>query len=481
MTHRTMRDFLSTLEKKGLLRRIARPVDRMWEPAALAKWMYQALPEEKRFGMFFENVKGSDIPIVTAALGASTATYAAALGVERDGINDAWVRACRNPIPPRVVDKAPCQEVVITGKEVRLSYLPIPVWTPGKDKGPYITTNTVTKDYDTGVQNMGVYRSMVRDETNLVSNLAPGRHGYVNTLTWTDKGKVAPIAWVIGAPPAVHLATVANLPYGAEEIALAGGMMGEAVNMVKCKTVDLLVPADAEIIVEGEIHPGETDMEGPFGEFAGYMGPIERRPVVRVTAITHRRNPIYYGYTSQMPPSESTTIQSLTNAGMLLKMLRHDLGEPGVTDVFIDQTFGGLLAHVIVAMKPSYPAHSKKVGRLVAAMSPLKRVTVVDEDIDIRDHTHVEWAMNSRYNPSRDTVLIDDAYFPINMDPSVRSATSQNTMGSKVVCDATLKVDAGTFSLPPKEIMMKALDLWKEIGLPEFEIPKRAKLRIDRS
>ena len=479
MTHRTMRDFLSALEKKGLLRRIAKPVDRMWEPAALARWMYQALPAEKRFGMYFEKVKGSEIPIVTAALGANTAAYATALGVEVEGINDAWVRACRSPIAPRVVDRAPCQEVVITGKDVRLSTLPIPVWTPGKDKGPYITTNTVTRDHDTGIQNMGVYRTMVRDETNLVSNLGPGRHGYLNTLTWTTKGKVAPIAWVIGAPPAVHLATVANLPYGADDIALAGGMMGEAVDMVKCRTVDLLVPADAEIIVEGEIHPGETDMEGPFGEFAGYMGPVDRRPVVRVTAITHRKNPIYYGYTSQMPPSESTTIQSLTNAGILLNNLRHNLGEISVTDVFIDQTFGGNLGHAIIAMKPTYPAHSKKVGRLVAAMSSVKRVTVVDEDVDIRDHTHIEWAMNSRYNPARDTVLIDDVY--LRIDPSARSATSQSTMASKVVCDATLKVDAGPFSLPPKEIMMKALDLWKEIGLPEFEIPKRAKLRIDRS
>jgi UbiD family decarboxylase len=222
MIHRTMRDFLSALEKKGLLRRITRPVDRMWEPAALARWMYQALPAEKRFGMFFEKVKGSDIPIVTAALGANTAAYATALGVEADGINDAWVKACRNPIPPRVVDKAPCQEVVITGKDVRLSYLPIPVWTPGKDKGAYITTNTVTKDCNTGIQNMGVYRTMVRDETSLISNLRPGRQGYLNTLTWTDKGKVAPIAWVIAAPPAVHLATVANLPYGVDEMLVYG-------------------------------------------------------------------------------------------------------------------------------------------------------------------------------------------------------------------------------------------------------------------
>ncbi len=481
MTHRTMRDFLSALEKKGLLRRIARPVDRMWEPAALVKWMFQALPDEKRFGMVFEKVTGSDIPLVTSALGASTAAYATALGVEPDGINDAWVRAARNPISSKVVDKALCQEVVITGGDVRMSYLPIPVWTPGKDKAPYLTTIVLTKDYDNGVQNQGVYRTMVRDESSVICNLSPGRHGYRNMVTWTEKGKAAPIAWVIAAPPAVHLATVANLPYGVDEIDLAGGAMGAPVSMVKAKTVDLLVPADAEIIIEGEIHHGETELEGPFGEFAGYMGVVKQRPVVRITAITHRKNPIYYGYASQMPPSESTVIQSLTGAGVLLKRLRYDLGETAVTDAFIDLTFGSQLAHGIIAMKPGYPGHAKKVGRLVAIMSSIKRVTVVDDDVDIRDHTHVEWAMNSRYNPARDTVLIDDVFFPGNIDPSLRSTSSEVAMGSEIVFDATLKVDAGTFSLPPKEIMMKALDLWNEIGLPEFEIPKRAKLRIDHS
>ncbi len=481
MAHRTMREFLRVLEDKGLLRRISRPVDRLSEPAPLAKWMYQALPDEQRFGLFFEKVKGSDIPLVTAALGASTRAYATALGVEPEGINDALVKAFRNPVAPVKVDKAPCQEVVISGRDLRMSYLPIPIWTPGKDKGPYITTNTVTKDYDTGIQNMGVYRTMVRDETTLVSNLAPGRQGGHQVQTWLDKGKPAPVAWAIGAPPAVHLATVANLPYGTDEMTVAGGMMGAPVEMVRCKTIDLHVPAEAEIIIEGEIRPGEMDMEGPFGEFAGYMGAVEPRPVIHVTAITHRRNPIYYGYTSQMPPSESTTIQSLTNAGLILKMLRHDLSETSVTDVFIDQTFGGLLAHAVVSMKPNYPGHAKKLGRLVADMSPLKRVTVVDIDVDVRDSTHVDWAMNSRYNPSRDTAIIDDVFFPMNNDPSVRSMSSASTMGSKIVCDATLKVDAGTFSLPRKEIMMASLELWKEVGLPEFSIPKRARLRIENS
>jgi len=479
MTYRTMRDFLVALESQGGLRRISRPVDRMWEPAALAKWMYQALPTEERFGMFFENVKGCTIPIVTAALGANPKNYACALGVGVDEINDAWVRACRNPLAPKTVTKALCQEVVLTGKEVRLSSLPIPVWTPGKDAAPYLTTSTVTRDLDTGIQNMGVYRTMVRDDTTVVPNLAPGRQGYINTLTWHDKGKVAPIAWVIAAPPAVQLATVANLPYGADEMAIAGGMMGAPVDMVKCKTIDLMVPADAEIVIEGEIHPGETAMEGPFGEFAGYMGPVDRRPIARITAITQRSNPIYYGYTSQMPPSESTTIQSLTNAGLLMKALRFDAGETAVRDVHIDLYFGGSLGQAVIAMKPGYPGHAKKLGRLAAALCRAKRLIVVDEDIDIRDPLHVDWAMSSRYDPQHDTIVVGELYNIF--DPSVRADGPKSWMGSQIVFDATDKTNPGPFSLPPKEIMDMALASWKEAGLPEFEIPRRAKLRIERS
>lgn len=303
----------------------------------------------------------------------------------------------------------------------------------------------------------------------------------MNMASWHAQGKPAPIAWVIAAEPAVHLATLANPPAGADEIEIAGGMIGAPVDVVRCKSHELLVPAAAEIIVEGLIAPGEVQKEGPFGEFAGYMGPIEDRPVARITAITHRRKPLYYGYTSQMPPSESVTMQSLTNAGYLLKQLRYDLGETSVTDVAIDLTFGGLLGHGIVAMTPRYPAHGKKVGRLLAEVSPLKRITVGDSDVDIRDPLHLEWALNSRYNPARDTVIIDDVFFPIHMDPSVRSRHAQSTMGSKIVVDATSKNDPAPLSLPPKGVTERGLAAWQEAGLPPFAIPKRAKLRIDRS
>ncbi len=481
MAHRDMRDFLKVLEQQGRLRRVRQPVDRMWEPACLAKWMYQALPSAERFGLFFEKVKGSRFALMTGVLGANTETVALALGVEPHEINETWVAAARKPIAPRIVARGVSQEHVLTGEEASLDLLPIPVWTPGKDKGPYITTIVITKNAETGVQNMGVYRTMVVNGHSVVVNLNPGRHGHNNMKTWHARAKPAPIAWVVASEPVVHLATVANLPYGADEIELAGGLKGEGIEMVRCKTIDLAAPANAEFIIEGELQSGETGTEGPFGEFAGFMGPVEDKPVARITAITHRSGAIYYGYTSQMPPSESTTIQSLTNAGLLLKFLRHDFGDPSVKDVFIDLTFGGLLAHAIIAVAPRYPGHGKRIGRLVAEFAPLKRVTVVDADVDIRDPLHVEWALNACYDPARDTVIIDDVFFPLHMDPSVRTWDNKWTLGSKIVVDATQKIDSGLFSLPDRALMEKALETWRAAELPDFAIPKRAASRLARS
>ncbi|MBI5441280.1 MAG: UbiD family decarboxylase [Deltaproteobacteria bacterium] len=480
MAYRDIREFLKELEARGRLRRVKRPVDAAWEVAALARWLFQAVPERDRFGLYFEEVKGSRIPVMTGVLGASRETYALALGTEPERINDAWVKALLEPRPSVRVGSAPCQEVVLQGAEVDLGTLPIPVWTPGKDAAPYLTTLTLSRDAETGIQNAATYRAMVLDAAHLAVNLPPGRHGALCLESYRRRGEPAPFAWVIGAEPAVHLAAVANVPYGVDELTIAGGLKGEPVDVVWAKTQDLYVPANAEIVIEGEIRPGEEADEGPFGEFAGFMGPVGRRPRVTVTAITSRRDPIYYGYLSQMPPSESTVIQGLGNAGLLLKLLRHDLGHRTVADVAIDTTYGGLLGHGTVALRPLYPGHARQVGRLVADVSLLKRVTVVDADIDIRDPIHVAWAMNAHFQPQRDTLVLEDTFTPANMDPSVRSGEGRGT-GSKLVIDATQKEEAGSLSLPSRELMERALDVWREAGLPEFELPKRVQLLLDRA
>ncbi len=480
MSHRDFREFLAASEQQGLLRRVRQTVDRSWEPGCMAKWAFQALSNEDRFGLLFEDVEGSKFRLATGAIGASRYSYALALGVEPDEINDVWARALIDPIDPVSVDSAPCQEVVRTGDDIRLSDLPIPTWTPGKDPGPYITTSVATRHVDTGNQNMGVYRTRVRDDQHVVVNLNPRRHGNDQIGTWLARGEPAPVAWVIGAEPAVHFASVGAVQPGVQEVSIAGGLKGSPVELVKCVTSDIMVPANAEIIIEAVVLPDETDVEGPFGENFGYMSEPWMKPIARITAITHRKDAIYYGISSQMPPSESTVIQSTANAGLILKILRHDLGEKMVSDLFFDYTFGGQAAHGIVTMKPTFPGHAKKVGRTVAEISSLKRITVVDDDVDSRDPVHMDWAMNARFNPIRDTLLIDHNFVRMNMDPSI-PLTGEIKMGSKIVIDATQELEEAVFSLPAKETMMKALDSWKEAGLPDFEIPKRAHLRLDRS
>jgi len=480
MGYRNFRDFVAVAEQQGLLRRVQQSVDPSWEPACLIKWAFQALSDEERFGLLFDNVEGSEFSLCTGALGATRRTYALALDVEPDQVNPCWENALVNPIEPVTIDNAPCQEVVLTGDEARLSLLPVPTWTPGKDIGPYITTTVMTRTIDTDNQNTGVYRTRVRDDHHVVVNMNPRRGGHDQCATWWAQGKAAPVAWVIGAEPAFQLAAVATMPTGMQEMAVAGGLMGTPLEMVKCTTSDILVPANAEIIIEGLVDPSERDTEGPFGENLGFMAGVSKKPVARITAITHRKDPIYYGMSSQMPPSESTFLQSNSTAGLISKILRHDLGETQITDLHVDQTFGGQMAHGIIAMTPLYPGHAMKVGRMAAEVSAFKRVTVVDDDVDIRDPRHIDWVMNARYNPSRDTVIIDNVFMRAAMDPSVELVDGVK-IGSKIVVDATRTLPEDEFSLPPKETMMKALETWKSAGLPEFEIPKRAQLRIDKS
>jgi len=482
MTYQNIREFLAKLQAAGRLRRIRKPVDHSWELACLARWMLQGLPEEQRFGLFFEKVVGYDIPVMTAVLGASRWNYALALETTPDKIHDKWMQDLLHPVPPREVPESPARQVVVEGADVDLKAIPIPTWTPGKDVAPYITATVITVDLDTGVQNAATYRCMVRDGNHLAINLTPGRHGYLNYESWARRGRPAPFAIVVGAEPAVHLAAVCNVPYGTDELTIAGGLKGEPVEVVRGRTGDLLIPAHCEFIIEGEIPPDAWAKEGNFGEFAGYMGGVLEKPLATITRIARRRDAIYYGYISQMPPSESTMIQSKTNEGLILKLLRHDHGETTVVDVAIDLTYGGLFAHCIVSMTPRDGDHAKRVGRLVAENTLLKRVTVVDEDVDIRDPFHLDWALNSRYNPARDTIIIDNVTTGIILDPSVRFQDGRPVeAGGKVVIDATEKAGSGDISLPPKDLMLKAKEIWDELGLPAFEVPKRVQLVLDRA
>ena len=462
----SMRDLIELLESHGQLRRVQKEVDHTWEVACIARWIYQGHSMKDRFALLFENVKGSDISITTPLIGASRQVYALALGTTPEKIHKVWIEALRDRISPQVVDSSPVQDVVIQGEKVDLSYLPVPIWTPGKDKRPCITACVITRNNDTGVQNMGTYRCQIQSPNRITLNTNPGRQGYQNYESYASQGQSAPVAVAISCEPAVHMATSAALPKGVDEITVAGGLKGSAVEMVRAKSVDLLVPASAEIVVEGLLDPTGRMQEDGFGEFAGYMGEVGMRPFFDVQCITHRTDPIYYGYISQHPPSESTLIQGQANECVIHKQLIDDWAEPGILDVALNQTHGGLLGQIVIQMDPQYPGHAKKVGRMVAEMGTFfKTVIVVDPDIDIRHSQHLDMVLNSRVNPARDLVVIEDIY-------SIYDPAAENEISSKLVIDATAKGPLPDVSLPPRDFLYKGYDSWKEAGLPDFDIPQ---------
>ncbi|MBI3089779.1 MAG: UbiD family decarboxylase [Candidatus Tectomicrobia bacterium] len=472
MGYHDIREFISVLEAHGKLRHVKKEVDPSWEIAGMARWVYQGFPEERRFALVFDNVKDSSIPVATALIGASREVYALALGTTPEKIHEVWLQALRHTIPPRLVRSGPCQEVVIGREKVDLSALPVPTWTPGKDMRPCITAVVITKNHDTGVQNMGTYRCQVQSKDTVTLNTMPGRQAYQNYESYARHGKPAPLAVAIACEPVVHLATSAALPKGIDELHLAGALKGAAVATVRAMTVDLQVPANAEIIVEGELQPSKTMQEDSFGEFAGYMGPGGQKPFFQVASMTHRSNPIYYGYISQFPPSESTMIQGNANECMVHKLLVDDFGETTVVDVAINQTHGGNLGHAVVQMTPIYPQHAMHVGRLVAELTRFKMITIVDCDIDIRDRQHLDWAWNSRVNPARDTLVIEKVFVP--NDPA-----ADRGITSKLIIDATHKGTFPDLSLPAKEVMLRAYESWQEADLPAFNLPSRVERLLD--
>lgn len=485
MAYRDLRHYLEILEKKEKLRRVSKEVDKDWELACIARWVFESVPEDERYGLWFENVKGFNVPVVLGALGASREVYALALETTPDKIYEKWCRALTHPIPPVPAEKAPVKEVIKKGREVDLFEIPVPTFTPGRDDGPYISSSAViTKDPDTGIQNVGNYRQRVIAGDRVGILIAPTQHiGMHYFNKYQPRNEPMPIAIAVGNDPAIALTSVAKVPYGVDELDIAGGFRGQGVPVVRAETVDLMVPANAEYVIEGYVMPHERDKEGQFGEFTGYMGLESDRTFIQVQCVTHRKNPLYHGFLSQIPPSESSLVRSQAFAANLYKHLVHDLKEPAFKDAHFTEA-GGSEMVLIIQVKPMYPGHARKVGLVAAnllASSLGKFVYIVDDDIDIRDPFSVEWALSFRVDPARDVEILHHSFFHI-LDPAVPPAGSASGVapGSKIVIDATMKGTYPEISLPPKKYMMKVYEDWRETGLPSIRLAERTRLLLER-
>src|SRR4051812_33784094 len=317
---------LAALEARGLLVRIDRAINKDTELHPLVRWQFQGgLREDQRRAFLFTNVvdargRSYDMPVAVGALAASAEIYSVGIGRPVGEIEAAWLQAIANPVPPVVVSSPICQAVVLGGEELRaadhgLARLPVPISTPGFDAAPYLTaTLCVTRDPDTGIQNTGTYRAALKATDRLgvrMSSRIGGAGGYLHWKKHNRKGEPMPCAIVVGCAPVAMFTGGMKLAVDLDEMAVAGALAGAPLRMAKALTVDLNVPADAEIVIEGLIDPDLLEPEGPFGESHGHVALEDFNMSMRVTAITHRQSPVFVSIISQVTPSESSVLKKV--------------------------------------------------------------------------------------------------------------------------------------------------------------------------
>jgi UbiD family decarboxylase len=473
-----LHDHLDRLDKAGLLLRIDHPVNKDTEMHPLVRWQFRGgIAEKDRKAFLFTNIVDSsgrryDIPVVIGALAANAAIYRIGMNVERnEDIGPRWEYAMANPVAPRTVDRAPCHDIVITGRDLEgpgngLAALPIPISTPGFDAGPYLTaTCVITRDPETAIQNIGTYRAHLKAPTRLgmmtLANLRAG--GFTHWQKYRDRGEPMPVAIVVGCPPVVAYQGPQRLPLGVDEITVAGGLAGAPINVARARTVDLMVPAEAELVIEGFADPDYLEPEGPFGESHGYVALEEYNLAIEVTAITRRRDAVIPSIISQVTPSESSVVKRLAYEPLFLSHLRDALGIKGIRRVALHEPLTNLRKLVILQFAMGTPR--SEVWRALNGTLTLqaivgKFVVAVDEDIDPDNADSVFWAMSYRCNPIEDTHVVP--YRELGHGPRTGGAE----LDSAMLIDATMKHPMPPLALPKREYMENAKALWERLGLP---------------
>jgi len=474
-----LHEHLDRLERAGLLYRIDAAVNKDTEMHPLVRWQFRGgIAEKDRKAFLFTNIVDSkgqryDIPVVVGAFATNPEVYRIGMNVETlDAIGPAWERAIAHPIAPRVVETAPCHDVVLTGRDLEgpgrgLESLPIPISTPGFDAAPYLTaTCVITRNPETGVQNIGTYRGQLKGPTRLgmmtLVNLRSG--GYEHWKKSQAAGQKMPIAIVVGCPPVVAFQGPQKLPHEVDEIGVAGALAGGPINVTRGRTVDLMVPAEAELVIEGFADPDYLEPEGPFGESHGYVALEDFNLIIEVTAITRRKDAIITSIISQVTPSESSVVKRLAYEPMYLGFLRDKLSIKGLTRVCLHEPLTNLRKFVILQFARGTPRSEiwrGLQGALTLQAVIGKFVIAVDEDIDPTNADAVFWAMAYRCNPIRDTHVVP--YREPGHGPRTGDKPEPD---SAMLIDATMKEPMPPLALPKRAYMENAKALWERLGLP---------------
>jgi len=472
---------LARLEARGLLTRIDRPINKDTELHPLARWQFQGgLAESERRAFLFTHVVDSagrryDMPVAVGALAASADIYAVGMGRPVEEIGAAWTDAIAHPIPPVRVTSPPCQEVVVTGDALRgpgrgLMALPVPVSTPGFDAAPYLTaTLAVTHDPETGVRNMGTYRAQLKASDRLGVRMAArigGAGGYQHWLKHRKRKTPMPCAIVIGAAPVVVFTGPQKLALDVDEMGVAGALAGAPIRTAKCVTIDCEVPADAEIVIEGLIDPELLEPEGPFGESHGHVALEDFNMSMQVTAITHKRAPVFVSIISQVTPSESSVIKRVAYEPVFLSHLRDQLSIKGIKRVVLHEPLTNIRPVIFLQFAPGVPR--TEVWRGLQGAATLKAdcgkiVIAVSDDIDPTNTDAVFWSLAYRANLGED--LHVTPYRSGGHGPKPEGGRKGD---STLMIDATLKGPMPPLALPARDFMEKARAIWEELGLPRL-------------
>lgn len=435
MAYKDMREFLAVLEQKGLLTRVRAEVDPEWEINGVTG----VATKHNGPAVLFEKVKGTSTPVLSELFGRSWRRVALAMSMDTDDpvqIRDEWIRRLEQPIAPKVVKTGPCKEHILTGDNANLDGLFPKVRWHAQDGGYYPGTlgMQVTADAATGERNVGCYRMMYDSGVQMKLMMQPFQGGAQHLRQWGRQypDKPMPMAVVFGADPCYVLAGGSKFEQPPSEEAYAGALRQEAIELVKCECSDLLVPANAEIIVEGEVMPDQWDHDGPFGEFTGFLS-HEGSPcnVFRVKAITHRSNPIFHGEREGYP-SEGGLIYIIGMESMVYKKLRRI---EGVLDVHMP--LSGVGFELIIAMRVSGKGQVRQLLQTVFGDQEvggyIKQVVVVDEGIDIRDREDIAWAIATHVQADRDLLII-----PRCPQTSLDVSQTSQHWGTKLGIDATM-------------------------------------------
>jgi len=487
MKYRDLRDFIEQLEGRGELKRIGAEVDPRLEMTEICDRVLRAQGP----ALLFERPKGHDIPVLgnlfgtprRVALGMGQESVDALREVGRllaflkepdppRGMKEAWrslpVFKKVLDMAPKVVRSAPCQQRVIEAGDVDLGSLPIQTCWP-EDAGPLITwALVVTRGPHKERQNLGIYRQQVIGRNKLIMRWLAHRGGALDFRDWQQAhpGEAFPVAVALGADPATILGAVTPVPDSLSEYAFAGLLRGARTELVKCRLSELQVPASAEIVLEGFIHPGETAPEGPFGDHTGYYNEVETFPVFTVERVTHRERPIYHSTYTGRPPDEPAILGVALNE-VFVPILRKQF--PEITDFYLPPE-GCSYRMACVSMRKQYAGHAKRVmfgvWSFLRQFMYTKFVIVTDEDIDVRNWQDVVWAMTTRMDPARDTVIVENT--PIDY---LDFASPVAGLGGKIGFDATHKWPGETNRQWGRPIAMSAdvkarVDaLWPDLGL----------------